>query len=416
MRGQQKLLARVVTSAFLVVALVLAMGVVALAQDPMALGGTEVAATLQGNSGGAFHHYTVAVPADTQVHIQFWYPGVDPLLSAAVGVEVFGSDGSEGLAVPVEDGAYLEYSFQHDDAQTLTVVAFNYTDRAIPYTLKVDGLPMTMAEAPAQALPATGSIAGPARADMPADDGVNELRGTDTVATLQGSTGGAFNRYTVAVPADTEVHIQFWFPGVDPLLSSAIGVQVLSSDGSEGLASPVEDGAYLEYSFRHDDPQTLTVVVFNYTDKAIPYTIKVAGLPMTTAQAQPQQLPVTGEMDDAEDADMPEGGLAIGGAASSGLLVGDEGGAFARIPLMYKGDESDVTITLNFSPSDPSFGDRLGVEVWGPNGNLLGTGTNREVGGEHKVTFASDVAGQYTIVVFNYMEGVPISYSLTSTR
>ena len=100
----------------------------------------------------------------------------------------------------------------------------------------------------------------------------------------------------------------------------------------------------------------------------------------------------------------------------SGTLLGREGGAFAKFPLAYSGDEQDVIIELTLSPEDPTWGERLGVEIYNPNGKLIGTGTATDTLGIRKVTFASDLAGEYTIVVFNYAEGLPLLYSVKVTR
>jgi hypothetical protein len=229
-------------------------------------------------------------------------------------------------------------------------------------------------------------------------------------SSLPGSRAGSFDDYVLAYPGGmAEVAVRVTFMGIDPSFGSAVGFNVYGGDAFDrGRGEEKEDGAYLEFSHQAEDPATLAVQVFNYSDHTVAYTIEVIGLadvePVDGEPVVEAAAPEAPVVDDAvEEPVVP----------LSGLLVGSPAGTFGMHTFSYPGDESDLTVTMTAPPLDPSFAGTTGFKIYDPAGHLVAEGTLRATLWERDATLSSDVAGEYLVLVYNYAEGMELSYTLT---
>lgn len=62
-------------------------------------------------------------------------------------------------------------------------------------------------------------------------------------------------------------------------------------------------------------------------------------------------------------------------------------------------------------PMDPILKRAVGFNIYDPSGKEVAVGVANS-DGQREATFASDVAGDYLILVYNYAEGVDLNYIL----
>jgi hypothetical protein len=62
-------------------------------------------------------------------------------------------------------------------------------------------------------------------------------------------------------------------------------------------------------------------------------------------------------------------------------------------------------------PMDPILKRAVGFKIYDPSGKEVAAGIANS-DGQREATFASDVAGDYLILVYNYAEGVDLNYIL----
>ncbi len=233
---------------------------------------------------------------------------------------------------------------------------------------------------------------------------------TPVAGTLAGSAAGSFAYYQVEYPGNAaDVRIQVTFGPHDPTISPQIGLNVYGPNGYQGKGD-MQEGGYLEVSYASDEAASLLVQVYNYSDQAMPYSVTVTGLPATRAAAAPETTVTTTTTETTPAAEQKT----TSAVNVSNMIVGSLAGAFGNHPFQYAGDGSSVTVTMNFSPADPSFRGAFGFTVYGPNGNVIANGAENSTLGQLTATFSSDVAGQYLILVYNYTDGVPLTYTLTT--
>jgi hypothetical protein len=95
----------------------------------------------------------------------------------------------------------------------------------------------------------------------------------------------------------------------------------------------------------------------------------------------------------------------------SGSLLGNRGGSYARIPATFA-STGQVTLVLHVLPYDMIIAMGAGFTLYGPNGMAV-TAEKVGVSNEMQVTFTPVAGVEYLVQVFNYIEGLPITYSLT---
>ena len=99
------------------------------------------------------------------------------------------------------------------------------------------------------------------------------------------------------------------------------------------------------------------------------------------------------------------------GSPASGSLTGRGGGGFAYYAIEYPGHNKEVTIHVSFFPGDKATLLAVGLNVYGPDGELLGHG---EVAGDAKEVRASATQpATWLIQVYNYGEGLTVGYTVS---
>jgi hypothetical protein len=106
----------------------------------------------------------------------------------------------------------------------------------------------------------------------------------------------------------------------------------------------------------------------------------------------------------------PRAPLAVGDWPFTGTLVGNRGGAYDRVPLVFA-SATPVTLVMHVMPYDAIIANGTGFILYGPNG-LAATAVRSSVQNEMQVTFTPVVGAEYLVQVFNYLEGLAIQYSL----
>jgi hypothetical protein len=219
---------------------------------------------------------------------------------------------------------------------------------------------------------------------------------------------GAADLYQVAYPGgNIEVTIRVRSLLPDAVTNEAFGFNLYRPYGSALNAPWAGKGTYRELIYRSADPAMLTVQVYNYARKTIPYEIAVLGLvaddaaPGLTAVAPAPPEP------DTVEAGQLDAGLTIYNKA----LLGDSAGRFAEYRFTAVAGE-ELTITLDHQPVDPSFGRVVSFRVYDLNGKLVGKGTEMRPHHWWDILVAP-YTGEYVLQVHNYAPGLTLSYTLT---
>ena len=236
-----------------------------------------------------------------------------------------------------------------------------------------------------------------------ADSTLQLQEGTVVNGVLPGNAAGSFAGYTITYPGDlADLRIDLTLGEVDPAYSPYMGLNVYGAYEFEANGVAKDDGT-IEVSYREEEAAELFVQVYNYSLTTVPYELTVSGL--TTEE----EVIVEVATQSATSGEVQE-------TSVSGSVVGSVGGAFGEHPIANAGGESDVTVQMTFSPSDPSFADAFGFEIWDPAGEHVASGVAPEADcfGTLWATFCSDVAGDYVVQVFNYADGVTLNYALTT--
>jgi hypothetical protein len=221
--------------------------------------------------------------------------------------------------------------------------------------------------------------------------------------TITGSSAGSFAYYAIQYPGggvDLRVQVTFTSAAID----QATGFNVYGWNGFSGQGVQ-QDAGYMELSYATQDPVMLEVQVYNYSEGlVVPFSIQVIGL-----AAEPTAVAATGSTEStpvAAAASAPEVK-----PAAEGTLIGSAAGAFSTFTVDYAGDQSIVTITMSLNPDDP-YG-AVGFDIWAPDGTLATVGAGTGTPGSRQASLQNDLAGKYLVQVYNYLEGSPLSYSVT---
>jgi hypothetical protein len=255
-------------------------------------------------------------------------------------------------------------------------------------------------------LTASSGLGAVAADEVPAIPALTEVA---RVSELVGSESGSYHYYEVAYPGgETEVLIQLRYWPSDPVLAKAVGVNVYGPD-IEARGEPKDDGAYLECAYAADDAATLLVQVYSYAPTPIAYKIVADGIPAADG-SEPTPAPVVETA--AEENSMEAAPAESVATTAAGQVVGNRAGAYALHPVASTGDGSDITVTITFSPRDRAFAEAIGFNIYRPDGERVASGTPIREPGQRVATFAGEVAGNYTVQVYNYQDGLTLSYSL----
>ena len=93
--------------------------------------------------------------------------------------------------------------------------------------------------------------------------------------------------------------------------------------------------------------------------------------------------------------------------------MGTNGGAFATMDVEEPPEGEDVQVTLHWTPDDPVIANAVGFFVNGPEA-YTGTGQPTGTPGERRITLPAEKPGTYEVHVFNYVDGLPIAYRVST--
>jgi hypothetical protein len=224
---------------------------------------------------------------------------------------------------------------------------------------------------------------------------------------LVGNRGGSFAYFTVNYPGDENVvSVELSvYPG-DPAAMKGVSLKLYNKNGAQlGNAVPISSGIAVLYG---DSVQGVwTVQVANYMDGVtLNFSIRAIGLPSQPAPA----APVAPAKPAAPAAPAVTPAQTATPSAMAGTLAGNSGGAFARYTL--KGDGSTMALTGAFNPDTPASKNAIGYTVYGPTGASW-KATTTMTPGERVVSFPTDAGSAYEVVVYNYVDGFTVNYSIT---
>ena len=97
-------------------------------------------------------------------------------------------------------------------------------------------------------------------------------------------------------------------------------------------------------------------------------------------------------------------------------ISGNHAGSFAYYSIEYPGDGRVITLDLDLAPGDPVAMMGGGMNVYAPNGYLIGTGIRSETKADRKEFQWSDYnPATWLIQVYNYFDNVPMRFRLEVT-
>ncbi len=233
------------------------------------------------------------------------------------------------------------------------------------------------------------------------------VNGVAATGSIVGSRAGAFAYYTISYLGDRSVvTIELEFAPADPVIRLGFGFNVYGPDGyfiGEGAAAESESHEPMQLQYSDNNLATWLVQVYNYIPGLqVQYSLLATGLPSPSQPASistPTVAPAP-----PEEARLD--------TLVSGQLVGKGAGAYGFYDLPYVGNGPEVKLTLRFSPDDPVIAQGVGLILYGPSGELArGQPTGQP--GERRVAWSGAESALLLIQVYNYIEGVPITYTVT---
>ena len=234
------------------------------------------------------------------------------------------------------------------------------------------------------------------------------VNGVAQSGTLTGNRAGAFAYYSVDYPGDLRVvTIKLDFAPADPVTRNGVGFNVYGPNGywiGQGAESEDQDGVPAQLQYSDANPARWLVQVYNYLPAhQVRYSIVAEGLPEVS------QPPVSTEAHPVEP--QPERPQGWEGAVA-GTLTGKSAGAFAFYHLPYAGDGSEIQVIMSYAPDNALIARGVGFVVYGPDGEVA-RGQRTATPGKHRAAWSAHEAVVYLVQVFNYIEGLQITYALT---
>ncbi|MEN6479539.1 MAG: hypothetical protein ABFD20_07875 [Anaerolineales bacterium] len=272
--------------------------------------------------------------------------------------------------------------------------------------------------------------------------------------TLPGSTGaGTFALYHITYPGEGMLTVTLRPVYGDVTQAKAFGMVLYTSDGRQEPGIAQSNGMYLNVEYRASALEGLVLQVYNYNASEVSYDLEISGAAQvaTEPEAAPQEE-VTAPAVAAEEqvteepaatvapeqvAEEPAATAAPAEAAEteevvaetvvaepvaespvlldvSETLVGDVGGAFVTYDVTAP-TAAPLSIVMQPSKLDPSFGEAYGYIVWDAAGTRVAKG-HADAAGSLKVTMTPVAGATYVIQVYNYAPGQPLTFGLQVTR
>lgn len=121
---------------------------------------------------------------------------------------------------------------------------------------------------------------------------------------------------------------------------------------------------------------------------------------------------VTGAAAASNDGKTAATAMSLSGTVA-GNLTGSAAGAFDYYTFPYPGDGSTATLSLNFTPDDPTVSNAVGVALWQGGTEVTSVNGVGSTPGSNSVTFSSTTSGPVLVQVYNYDDGVPVQFQLS---
>jgi hypothetical protein len=223
--------------------------------------------------------------------------------------------------------------------------------------------------------------------------------------TLTGNNGGAIDSFNFTVPqpvAAPTVTVTFT---PSTLADGNQAGFVVRLDGTQvGTGGPTSTPGVLSYTLPQTPTGVASVQVFAYSAIPSAFTIQTTGVPSNVANGPAannntaaQAVPVNGTLSES--------------------LPAATGGAFAYFIFPSPGASPPTTVSLSYSPADARVNQAVGFNVIDAYGNNIGSATqpaNQNLASATLTLDLSRTSGESLAVqVFNYAQGVPITYRLT---
>lgn len=284
---------RTAVSLVLALALLSAGAFTALAEEAVtpisAAAQTQVSGVLPGSPAGSFDYYQVGYAGDGEaLDIELTFFPRDPSFASGIGFNVYGPDGEIGSGVWVQADGVTRFSYASDDAVTLLIQVFNYTNTTVAYDLTASGAattPTAVAQEVATTEEAEVEVAVAEVVEEAAVVEVEEVEEAEEAVapdlapampqtledrvegSLLGSRAGAYTTYVLPYAGDeSEVTLTLAVWPADPSFVKAFGFDVYGPSG--WVASGVQGSVHGELSaaFSSDEAGEYRVQVHNYAE------------------------------------------------------------------------------------------------------------------------------------------------------
>lgn len=109
--------------------------------------------------------------------------------------------------------------------------------------------------------------------------------------------------------------------------------------------------------------------------------------------------------------------LSAGSPSAADTLLGHSGGAYRFYRVSYPGGDQPVLFTLSYRPDAGGASQAFGLNLYGPSGQTFAGQTTGSSGGVTtvQVTLANPSAMDLLVQVYNYANGIAISYTLSAS-
>jgi len=162
------------------------------------------------------------------------------------------------------------------------------------------------------------------------------------------------------------------------------------------------------------EAKTVTVFVYSfptYRSQDNNVYLDDASLTVATSRLLPTPTPrPTGSA--AEGAPAARTPIPAGSDAPfAGILAGSRGGSYAKYEFVAP-NAAPMTLRVSIWPFDGIIANATGFEVYGPTGQVVASSYEGSAN-TAVATFTPVAGGTYLVQIYNYLDGTPISYTLT---
>lgn len=225
---------------------------------------------------------------------------------------------------------------------------------------------------------------------------------------LTGNHAGAYAFYKFDYPGNFWVaKLTLSFSPDDSVVHRAIGLVVYAPDSTAYTSSVTTTLGLQQVRFAADLAGSYLVQVFNYAHGyTINYTLTTQGIPI------PPLAPPTPAPPLVTDNTTPAGAIPLVQSVS-GSITGSSGGAFAYYTFFYPGDESQVSLDMTVWPADSLLNRGQGFNVYLGDRLIAKSGQDKDDIGRLTARFASVLAGNFLVQVYNYNPGLTTQFTLS---